>query len=85
MKEEVGLEIKSEKLLLIHQAIYPKNFNLNKHFIFLNYLCLSESKEVKLDNREIQKHIWIYPEKALKENLEDYTGNLLNKYLSEHI
>lgn len=83
IKEEVGLDISSAKLLLIQEAIHPKNFNANKHFIFLDYLCLSKSKDVELDNREIQEYIWMTPEKALKANLEEFTRNLINKFLSE--
>ncbi|MFQ6134783.1 MAG: NUDIX domain-containing protein [Nitrososphaerales archaeon] len=83
VKEEVGLEVEPLELLLIQQAIYPKNFTLHRHFIFLDYLCTSESKEVKADNREIQEYMWIDPEEALKEDLEEYTRNLINRYLSE--
>jgi|TARA_B100001971_G_scaffold175431_1_gene169050 nucleoside triphosphatase len=83
IKEEVGLDIDSASLLLIQEAIYPKNFNAHKHFIFLDYLCLSKSKDVELDNREIQEYIWMTPEKALKSNLEEFTRNLINRFLSE--
>lgn len=83
VKEEVGLDVEPVKLLLIQQAIYPKNFTLHKHFIFLDYLCVSKSKEVKIDNREIQGYLWIEPQEALNEDLEEYTRNLINRYLSE--
>ncbi len=83
VKEEVGLDVEPVKLLLIQQAIYPKNFTLHKHFIFIDYLCISKSKEVKIDNREIQGYLWIEPQEALKEDLEEYTRNLINRYLSE--
>jgi nucleoside triphosphatase len=85
VKEEVGLDVEPVKLLLIQQAIYPSNFMLRKHFIFLDYLCRSRSREVKLDNREIQQSKWIAPEEARRENLEEYTRNLLEKYLSETV
>ncbi len=83
VKEEVGLDVTPLKLILIQQAIYPKNFVLHRHFIFLDYLCSSKSLEVKLDNREINEYIWLDPEQALKEDIEDYTRNLINKYLSD--
>ena len=82
VKEEVGLDVDPVKLLIVQEAVYPKNFNLNKHFIFLDYLCISKFKKVTLDNREIQEYIWINADEALKENLEEYTRKLLNKYLS---
>ncbi len=83
IKEEVGLDISSARLLFIQEAIFPKNFNTNKHFIFLDYLCISKSKDVELDNREIQEYVWMTPEKALKTNLEEFTRNLINQFLSE--
>ena len=81
--EEVGLDITPIKLLLVQEAVYPKNFNLCKHFIFLDYLCISKKMEVTLDNREIQEYIWTDPEKALEKNLEEYTRNLVQQYLSD--
>lgn len=85
VKEEVGLDVEPVKLLLIQQAIYPKNFTLRKHFIFLDYLCRSRSRDVRLDNREIQQSKWIAPQAARRENLEEYTRNLLEKFLSETV
>ncbi|HEY4698746.1 MAG TPA: NUDIX domain-containing protein [Nitrososphaerales archaeon] len=83
VKEEVGLDVEPIKLLLLQQAIYPKNFNLHRHFIFLDYLCKSISSEVKLDNREIQSYEWSSPEEAISKDLEEYTRNLIQRYLLE--
>jgi nucleoside triphosphatase len=83
VKEEVGLNVQPVKILMIQQAIYPKNFLLRKHFIFIDYLCRSKTRDVRLDNREIQESKWLAPEDARKENLEEYTRNLVEKYISE--
>jgi len=83
VEEEVGLEVIPKKLLLIQQAIFPENFVLRKHFIFLDYLCVTNTMETKIDNREIQEYLWIKPEDVLKQDLEQYTRNLIIKYLSE--
>lgn len=83
VKEEVGLDVIPKKLLLIQQAIYPKNFLLRRHFIFLDYLCITKTVTTQIDNREIQECMWIKPETALKLDLEEYTRNLITQYLSE--
>jgi len=83
VKEEVGLDVEPIKMLMVQQAVYPKNFLTLKHFIFMDFLCSTKSSEVKLDNREIQESKWITPEAALQEKLEEFTRNLVEKYLSE--
>jgi len=81
VKEETGLDVESVKLLLVQQAIYPVNYYKHEHFIFMDFLCQTESAEVKLDGRELQEYIWVSPEKALELDLEKYTRNFVNKYL----
>jgi nucleoside triphosphatase len=81
VKEETGLDVEPVKLLLIQQAIYPTNYYKHEHFIFMDFLCQTESTEVKLDGRELQEYIWVSPEKALELDLEAYTRNFVNKYL----
>lgn len=83
IKEEVGLDIEFEKVLFIQEAVFPKDFHKKKHFIFLECVCRTKSKEVKIDNDEIQKFIWIEPKKALDLNLDSYTRNFIIKYLEE--
>lgn len=83
VKEEVGLDVEPIKMLMVQQAVYPKNFMAPKHFIFMDFLCRTKSSEVKLDNREIQESKWVTPEEALQEKLEEFTRNLVEKYLSE--
>jgi nucleoside triphosphatase len=81
VKEETGLDVEPVKLLLIQQAIYPTNYYKHEHFIFMDFLCQTESTEVKLDGRELQEYIWVSPEKVLELDLEAYTRNFVNKYL----
>jgi len=81
VKEETGLDVEPVKLLLVQQAIYPVNYYKHEHFIFMDFLCQTESAEVKLDGRELQEYIWVSPEKALELDLEKYTRNFVNKYL----
>ncbi len=81
VKEETGLETEPVKLLIVQQAIYPKDYHKREHFIFMDYVCKATSSEVKLDGRELQSHVWVTPEEALKLDLEEYTRNFVVKYL----
>ena len=79
-KEEVGLDVKLEKVLMVQEAVYPKEFSRKKHFIFIECICKSNG-DVKIDNNEIVHFEWIKPEKALELNLERFTRNVIKKYL----
>jgi nucleoside triphosphatase len=81
VKEETGLDVEPVELLLVQQAIYPENYCKHEHFIFMDYLCRTESSEVMLDGRELQEYVWVKPEKALELDLEKCTRNFVNKYL----
>jgi nucleoside triphosphatase len=83
VKEETGLEVKSVRLLLVQQAIYPRDYYKHEHFIFMDYICEADGSDVKLDGRELQEYVWVKPEAALKLNMEEYTRNFVNKYLEE--
>lgn len=80
--EETGLEVDSVELLLVQQAIYPADYQKHQHFIFLDYVCLAKNTQVKLDERELQEFVWAKPEEALKLNLEEYTRNLIVRFIS---
>jgi len=83
VKEETGLDVEPVKLLLVQQAIYPKDYHKHHHFVFMDYVCKTRSSEVKLDGRELQEYIWVKPEDALKLDMEEYTRNFVVKYLEE--
>ena len=79
--EEVGLEVEPVKVLLVQEAIYPADYVKHEHYIFLDYLCRSKSSAVKLDEKEIQKYLWVNPRHALQLDLESFTRNLVVEYL----
>ena len=83
VKEETGLDVEPVKLLLVQQAIYPRDYHKHEHFVFMDYLCEALTSEVKLDERELQEYMWVKPEDALKLELEEYTRNFVVKYLEE--
>jgi len=81
VSEETGLDIEPVELLLIQQAIYPKDYYKHEHFIFMDYLCKATSSNVKLDGRELQSHIWVKPADALTLEVEEYTRNFILAYI----
>jgi mutator protein MutT len=83
VREETGLDAASPDLLIVQQAIYPKDFYKHEHYLFMDYVLKAKSFEVRLDGRELQEYIWIKPEEALKLDLEKYTRNFVLKYLDK--
>lgn len=81
VKEETGLDSEVAELLILQQAIYPKDYRKHEHYIFMDYVCKAKSWDVKLDGRELQSYVWVKPEDALELDLEEYTRNFVLKYL----
>ena len=85
VREEVGLEVEPVKLLLIQEAIYPSDYIKHEHYIFLDYLCRTDSSKVELDGKEIQEYIWRLPKEAIQLDLESFTRNLVEAYTSQQV
>jgi nucleoside triphosphatase len=83
VKEEVGLEAEPVRLLLVQEAIYPADYIKHEHYIFLDYLCLTNSSDAKLDGKEIQEYVWTTPSEALRLDLESFTRNLVEAYMRD--
>lgn len=81
IREEVGLEVEPVRLLLVQEAIYPADYIKHEHYIFLDYLCRTNSSEFKLDGKEIQEYVWTTPNAALQMELESFTRNLVEAYM----
>lgn len=84
VKEETGLDAEPVELLIVQQAIYPKDFHKHEHYIFMDYVLKAKSSKVQLDGRELQDYVWVKPEEALKLDLEEYTRNFVLKYLDKY-
>ena len=83
VKEETGLEAEPVELLIVQQAIYPKDFHKQEHYVFMDFVLKAKSSKVQLDGRELQDYVWVRPEEALKLDLEEYTRNFVLKYLEK--
>jgi len=81
VKEEVGLDVEVVEMLLVQEAIFAAEFYKEKHFIFIDFYCRSGDQQVKLDQKEIQDYIWVYPGAAYNLKLDSFTRKTLDRYL----
>jgi nucleoside triphosphatase len=84
VKEEVGLDIDVVDMLLIQEAIFATEFYKKKHFIFIDFYCKSRDEQVKLDRKEIQDYVWVYPGAAYNLKLDSFTKKTIDKYLEKN-
>jgi nucleoside triphosphatase len=76
VKEETGLDIYDIEFALLQEFIFDESFYERKHFLFLDFLCKTDSKEVVL-NSESQEYVWVSLEEALRLPLDPYTKRLV--------
>ena len=81
VKEETGLDCVAIELLIVQQAIYPKDYHKHEHYVFMDYACKALNSKVQLDGRELQSYVWVKPADALNMDLEEYTRNFVVKYI----
>lgn len=82
IKEETGLDIDDIEFLCYQDFIFDKAFWKRKHFIFLDFVCKTDSTEVKLDS-EGQEFVWVSLEEALKLQVEPYTRRAIEEYMEK--
>jgi nucleoside triphosphatase len=80
-KEETGLDIYDLKFVNFQQFIYDPSFWKRRHFIFFDYLCRTDSLEVRL-NDEAQEYFWVKLESALALPLDEYTRTSVEKIIA---
>ena len=83
-KEETGLDIYDLKFINFQQFIHDPAFWKHKHFIFFDFVCKTDSLEVKL-NDEAQEHVWVKSEAALHLPLDLYTRTSIEKIIEENL
>lgn len=69
IREEVGLELKSQKLLSVHSFIFQSQYNdKERHAIVIVFLCEVENNKVKINN-EAEEFGWFKLDEIKKLNL----------------
>lgn len=74
--EETGLEIYDIKLLSLKDAIYSDTFVDKKHFIFIDFICKTNSSDVIL-NDEAEEFVWLDLDEIDNYDLGGFTRELL--------
>ncbi len=82
VKEEVGLDVEVEQMLLMQEAIYAKEFYKKRHFIFVDFACIAKNDQVKLDQTEILDCVWVYPGAAYNLKLDSFTRKTIDAYMN---
>lgn len=80
VKEESNLSIANLKFLAFVEHIYNEEFSEEKHFVFFDFTCNTNSKIVTL-NEEATDYIWVKPYEALKLPLVSSVKELIEMYL----
>jgi len=83
-KEETGLDIYDLQFVNFQEFIHDPAFWKHKHFIFFDYLCRTDSLEVKL-NDEAQEHVWVKLDAALHLPLDSYTRISVEKIIGGNL
>jgi nucleoside triphosphatase len=76
--EETGLNIYDIKLISLKESVYSDTFHEKKHFIFIDYLCKTDSSNVIL-NDEAEEFAWAYLNKIQEYDLGGFTRELLSE------
>ena len=80
-EEETGLKLKSLYCINVGEIINAPTFSRRAHLIFFHFICEALTEEVKLDERELKKFIWIKPEKALDLDMTKGAKQTIKNYL----
>jgi len=83
VKEETGLNIYDLELISLQESISSNHFHTERHFIFLDYLCKTNSFEVIL-NDEAENYVWVRPDEVLNYDLGGYLREFFTEFLSKH-
>ncbi len=83
VKEETGMEIDEIEFLQVQEMIHPKEYSPNKHLVLID-LCARVTKDkVILNKEEHTLFQWIDAKKALREKVNPFTRNLIEKFLEK--
>ena len=81
-KEETGLDIHDIEFINFQQFIYDPAFWKQRHFIFFDFACKTDSVAVQL-NDEAEGFVWVEPRHTLTQELDTYTRRSVEEYLKK--
>ncbi len=79
-KEETGLDVYDLKFITFQQFIHDPSFWKRRHFIFFDFACKTDSREVVL-NDEAEEHVWVSLEEAVRLPLDSYTRTSIERII----
>ncbi|MDC7124217.1 MAG: NUDIX domain-containing protein [Spirochaetales bacterium] len=80
--EETSLQITDIKLLGIKECFYSNEFYKERHFLFIDYTCKTDSIDVVL-NDEAEEFAWVSLNDLSDYQLGGFTDSLLKKLISK--
>lgn len=79
-REETGLKVSDIEMVCFQESIFPDEYHDKRHFVFLDFSCRMAGGDVRL-NHELQKHVWVKPEEALKLDLNKSTRIFIEEFI----
>ncbi|MFC0877573.1 NUDIX domain-containing protein [Saccharicrinis sp. FJH2] len=74
--EETGLEIYDIQLVSLTETVFNKVFHERKHFIFIDFICRTDSNHVVL-NDEAEEYKWVHLNDIEKYDIGGFVKKLL--------
>ena len=79
IKEETNLNVHDVEFVCFQEFIYGEGFWRRKHFIFFDFACKTDSREVVL-NDEAQEYTWASLDELERLPIDPYTWNVIREY-----
>ncbi|TEU10347.1 MAG: NUDIX domain-containing protein [Anaerolineales bacterium] len=76
IKEETGLDIYDIEFASLQEFIFDAAFHEERHFIFIDFVCRTDSNKVVL-NAESQEYVWVSLKEASRLPIDRYTKRLI--------
>jgi nucleoside triphosphatase len=80
IKEETNMDIYDLEYIGYQEFINDPIFWKKRHFIFFDFSCKTKNTDIKL-NSEAEEYVWVFPEEALRMDVEPYTIKTIKHYL----
>lgn len=82
VREETGLDIYDIQLISLQESIFSKTFREERHFIFIDFMCRTDSSKVTL-NDEADEYVWAGLDEIMQLDLGGYTKQFFAEYIRQ--